>query len=135
LLIITFRPAFEPPWIGLPHTTAVTINWLGHRDINAMIDRIVGNKFLPPGVREDMIERTDGIPLFIEEMTKAMLEAESEEEATIRGQSNASPCRTSHSATSMPLIVQGSDHATVSVKALTCRECLRLLTRARAARS
>jgi class 3 adenylate cyclase/predicted ATPase len=81
LLIITFRPEFVPPWIGLPHVTALTINRLGRRDINAIIDRIVGNKFLPPGVREDMIERTDGIPLFIEEMTKAMLEADSEEEA------------------------------------------------------
>jgi len=81
LLIITFRPEFSPPWIGLPHVTALTINRLGRRDINAIIDRIVGNKFLSPRVREDMIERTDGIPLFIEEMTKAMLEADSEEDA------------------------------------------------------
>jgi predicted ATPase len=81
LLIVTFRPEFNPPWISLPHVTALTINRLGRRDINAVIDRIVGNKFLPSGVREDMIERTDGIPLFIEEMTKAILEAESEEEA------------------------------------------------------
>lgn len=80
LLIVTFRPEFVPPWIGLPHVTALTINRLGRRDINAIIDRIAGNKFLPPGVREDMIERTDGIPLFIEEMTKAMLEADSDEE-------------------------------------------------------
>jgi class 3 adenylate cyclase/predicted ATPase len=81
LLIITFRPDFQPPWIGLPHVTAVTINRLGRRDINAIIDRIVGNKFLPPSIREDMIDRSDGIPLFIEEMTKAVLEAESEEDA------------------------------------------------------
>ena len=81
LLVVTFRPEFQPPWIGLPHVTAVTINRLGRRDIDAIIDRIVGNKFLPPGIREDMIDRTDGIPLFIEEMTKAVLEAETEEEA------------------------------------------------------
>jgi len=81
LLIITFRPEFVPPWIGLPHVTTLTINRLGRRDVNAIIDRIAGNKFLPPGVREDMIERTDGIPLFIEEMTKAMLEADDEEDA------------------------------------------------------
>jgi predicted ATPase len=80
-LIITFRPEFEPPWIGHPHVTAVTLNRLARREIDAIIDRIVGNKLLPPDVREDMIERTDGIPLFIEEMTKAVLEAESEEEA------------------------------------------------------
>jgi predicted ATPase len=81
LLIITFRPEFEPPWIGLPHVTAITINRLGRRDIDAIIDHIVGNKFLPLSLREDMIDRTDGIPLFVEEMTKAVLEAENEDEA------------------------------------------------------
>jgi class 3 adenylate cyclase/predicted ATPase len=81
LLVITFRPEFQPPWIGLPHMTAVTINRLGRRDIDSIIDRIVGNKFLSPDIREDLIDRTDGIPLFIEEMTKAILEAESEEDA------------------------------------------------------
>ncbi len=81
LLIITYRPEFEPPWIGLPHVAALTINRLGRRDIDAIIDRLVGNKSLPPGIREDVIDRSDGIPLFIEEMTKAVLEAESEEEA------------------------------------------------------
>ncbi|KRQ14659.1 adenylate/guanylate cyclase domain-containing protein [Bradyrhizobium manausense] len=81
LLVITFRPEFQPPWISLPHVTAVTINRLGRRDIDAVIDRIVGNKFLSPDIREDLIDRTDGIPLFIEEMTKAILEAESEEDA------------------------------------------------------
>src|SRR5579872_6520396 len=73
LLIITFRPEFAPPWIGLPHVSAVTINRLTRKDVDVIIDRIIGNKFLPPGIREDMIERTDGIPLFIEEMTKAVL--------------------------------------------------------------
>ena len=81
LLIVTYRPEFQPPWVGLPHVTALTINRLGRRDVDAIIDRIVGNHPLPAGVREDMIERTDGIPLFIEELTKAVLEAGSEEEA------------------------------------------------------
>ena len=81
LLIITYRPEFEPPWIGRPHVTALTINRLGEREIAAMIDRVIGNKALPAGVRQDIIERTDGIPLFVEEMTKAVLEAESEGEA------------------------------------------------------
>ena len=78
LLIVTFRPEFEPPWIGRPHVTALTINRLAQRDIDAMIDRVVGNKLLPASIRQDIIERTDGIPLFVEEMTKAVLEAESE---------------------------------------------------------
>jgi class 3 adenylate cyclase/predicted ATPase len=81
LLIVTFRPEFEPPWIGQPHVTVLTINRLAEREIGAMIDRVAGNKLLPASVRQDIIERTDGIPLFVEEMTKAVLEAESEGEA------------------------------------------------------
>ena len=78
LLIVTYRPEFEPPWIGRPHVTALTINRLGEREIAAMIDRVTGNKLLPASIRQDIIERTDGIPLFAEEITKAALEAESE---------------------------------------------------------
>jgi class 3 adenylate cyclase len=78
LLIVTFRPEFEPPWIGQPHVTALTINRLTVRDVSAMIDRVVGNKRLPAGIRQDIIERTDGIPLFVEETTKAVLEAETD---------------------------------------------------------
>ena len=78
LLIMTFRPEFDPPWIGSPYVTALTINRLGRRDIEAMISRVVGDKLLPPSIQQDIIERTDGIPLFVEEMTKAVLEAESE---------------------------------------------------------
>ena len=51
LLIVTFRPEFEPPWIGQSYVTALTINRLAHRDIEAMIDGVVGNKFIPPSVR------------------------------------------------------------------------------------
>jgi predicted ATPase len=61
--------------------TALTLNRLPKRDIEAMIDRVVGNKPLPVSIRQDIIERTDGIPLFVEEMTKAVLEAESEANA------------------------------------------------------
>jgi hypothetical protein len=81
LLIVTFRPEFEPPWIGRPYVTALTINRLAQRDIETMIDRVVRNKLIPASIRQDIIERTDGIPLFVEEMTKAVLEAESEGEA------------------------------------------------------
>ena len=81
LLVITYRPEFEPPWIGRPHVTALTLNRLGEREIGAMIDRVTGNKPLPLAIKHDIIERTDGVPLFAEEMTKAVLEAESEETA------------------------------------------------------
>jgi predicted ATPase len=81
LLIVTFRPEFSPPWVGRPHVTALTLNRLTRREIDAMIDRVVGNQPIPMGIRQDIVERTDGIPLFVEEMTKAVLEAKSEGEA------------------------------------------------------
>ena len=81
LLIISYRPEFEPPWIGRPHVTALTLNRLGEGEIAALIDGVTGNKPLPAHIRRDIVERTDGIPLFVEEMTKAVLEAESEGDA------------------------------------------------------
>jgi class 3 adenylate cyclase/predicted ATPase len=81
LLIVTFRPEFEPPWIGRPYVTALSINRLAEREVSAMIDQLVGNKRIPVSIRQEIVERTDGIPLFIEEMTKAVLEAESQREA------------------------------------------------------
>jgi class 3 adenylate cyclase/predicted ATPase len=76
MLIVTFRPEFNPPWIGWPYVTVVTINRLADRDVSAMIEAIAGNKLIPASIRQDIVERADGIPLFIEEMTKAVLEAE-----------------------------------------------------------
>ena len=78
---MTFRPEFEPPWVGRPHVTALTINRLTESEVDAMIDRIVGNKLIPMSVRPDIIARSDGIPLFVEEMTKAVLEVEGESAA------------------------------------------------------
>jgi class 3 adenylate cyclase/predicted ATPase len=78
LLIVTFRPEFEPPWIGRPYVTTLTINRLAQREVDAVIDGVVGNRFIAANIRQDIIERTDGIPLFVEEMTKAVLEAEGE---------------------------------------------------------
>ena len=76
LLIITHRPEFEPPWIGRPYVTTLNLNRLGEREIAAMIDGVSGNEPLPESIRRDIVERTDGIPLFVEEMTKAVLEAQ-----------------------------------------------------------
>ena len=78
LLIVTYRPEFEPPWIGRTAVTALTLNRLGEVEIAALIDRVTGNKALPANIRRDIVERTDGIPLFVEEMTKAVLEAKNE---------------------------------------------------------
>src|ERR1700724_3431972 len=78
LLIVTFRPEFTAPWVGQSHVTSLTLNRLGEREAAAIIARLVGNKTLPADVLAEIVERTDGIPLFVEEMTKAVLEAESE---------------------------------------------------------
>jgi class 3 adenylate cyclase/predicted ATPase len=81
LLIVTFRPEFNPPWVGQSRVTSVTLNRLGEREAEAIIARLVGNKKLPADVMAEIVQRTDGIPLFVEEMTKAVLEAEGDGEA------------------------------------------------------
>ena len=93
LLIVTSRPEFDAPWIGRPQVTTLTINRLAQRDIDVMIDRVAGNKLIPASVRQDIVERADGIPLFVEEMTKAVLEAESEGEARQTVAAVPSPAR------------------------------------------
>jgi predicted ATPase len=78
LLVVTFRPEFNAPWVGQPHVSAVTLSRLTGRELDTMIDRVIGNNLLAATIRQDIIERTDGIPLFVEEMTRAVLEAGSE---------------------------------------------------------
>jgi class 3 adenylate cyclase len=106
LLLVTFRSEFQAPWIGRSYVTALTINRLTRREMDAMIDRVVGNKALSANVRQDIIERTDGIPLFVEEMTKAVLEAGSEEEAQ----------RTAATVPSSALAVPASLHASLMAR-------------------
>jgi hypothetical protein len=91
LLMVTFRPEFDPPLIGRPYVTALTLNRLAQREIETVIDHVVGNQLLPSNVRQDIIERTDGIPLFVEEMTKAVLEVESEGGAHRNRRRNSDP--------------------------------------------
>ena len=91
LLFVTFRPEFVPPWAARPHVTALAINRLAPREVTALIDRVAGDKQLPSNIRQDIIERADGNPLFIEEMTKAVLEAEGESAAARMVASASSP--------------------------------------------
>ena len=78
LLIVTFRPEFNAPWVGQSQVTSLALNRLGKREAAAIVTRIFANKELPADMLAEIVERTDGIPLFIEETTKAVLEAESE---------------------------------------------------------
>ena len=75
LLLAMFRPEFQPPWIGQPHVTLLTLARLDRRDTAAMVANVVGNAALPPEIMEEIAERTDGVPLFVEELTKAVLES------------------------------------------------------------
>jgi predicted ATPase len=79
LLVATFRPEFQQAWTGQPHVTVMSLNRLGRRDGAAMVQRLAGNAaLLPQDVIAEIVERTDGVPLFVEEMTKAVLEAGAE---------------------------------------------------------
>src|SRR6516162_2120017 len=79
LLVATFRPEFQPPWTGQPYVTAIALNRLGRSEGVAMIQRLAGNAcLLPQDLIAEIVERTDGVPLFVEEMTKAVLEAGAE---------------------------------------------------------
>jgi class 3 adenylate cyclase/predicted ATPase len=91
LLIVTFRPEFDAPWVGQSHVTSLTLNRLGEREAAAIIVRLVGNKALRADMIAEIVERSDGIPLFVEEMTKAVLEAESEGQARRTAEAIPSP--------------------------------------------
>jgi class 3 adenylate cyclase/tetratricopeptide (TPR) repeat protein len=73
-LLITFRPEFAPPWIGRPHVTLLSLGRLPLRQSAEMIARVTGRKALAPEIVREIANRSDGVPLFIEELTKAVLE-------------------------------------------------------------
>ena len=75
LAIITFRPEFSSPWSGQPHVSALALSKLGRRDGAAMVEQVVGDKVLPDEVAAQIVAKTDGVPLFVEELTKTVLES------------------------------------------------------------
>jgi tetratricopeptide (TPR) repeat protein len=75
LLLITYRPEFTPPWIGRSHVTMLTLNRLPRRQGAQMIAYVTGGKALPKEISDQIVDRTDGVPLFIEELTKAVVES------------------------------------------------------------
>ena len=76
LLVMTFRPEFEPSWIGQAHVSTLTLSRLGLREAAAMVEEVAGGRALPHEIVDSVIERTDGIPLFIEELTKTLIEGD-----------------------------------------------------------
>jgi predicted ATPase len=75
LLAITFRPEFQPPWGGRAHVTSLALNRLGDRDGEVLVQKLTGNAALAADIVAEIVERTDGVPLFVEELTKAVLES------------------------------------------------------------
>ncbi|MCP1746652.1 tetratricopeptide (TPR) repeat protein [Bradyrhizobium japonicum] len=82
LLLVTIRPEFQPSWIGHPHVTLLPLSRLGRSDSAGIIDDVAGDKPLPEAIVEQILSRTDGIPLFIEELTRTLLEQELLREAS-----------------------------------------------------
>lgn len=83
LLLATFRPEFQPAWIGQPHVTALGLVRLDRHDTAAMVTDIAGNEVLPAEIVEEIAERTDGVPLFVEEVTKAVLVSGAQQAAAL----------------------------------------------------
>ena len=75
LAVLTFRPEFAPPWIGRPHVTLISLNRLSPRQRAEMIVHLTGGKALPKDIADQIVDRTDGVPLFIEELTKTVVES------------------------------------------------------------
>ena len=74
LLLITYRPEFSPPWPAQPHVSALALSRLGRREGAALVERVVRDKPLPDEVAAQIVAKTDGVPLFVEELTKTVLE-------------------------------------------------------------
>jgi predicted ATPase len=76
LALFTFRPDFHPPWTGRAHLTQVTIHRLPRHQAVEVIRQVAHGKTLPPEVVEQIVAKTDGVPLFVEELTKMVLESD-----------------------------------------------------------
>jgi class 3 adenylate cyclase len=75
LVVITYRPEFAPPWTAGAQVTSLSLNRLSRKDRAAMAELVAGGVSLPEEVLDQIIQRTDGVPLFVEELTKSMLES------------------------------------------------------------
>jgi class 3 adenylate cyclase/predicted ATPase len=75
LLIVTFRPEFQPPWTGQPQVMMLALNRLDRSDRTTLVEQIAGGKALPDEIVAQIVDRTDGVPLFVEELTKSVLDS------------------------------------------------------------
>jgi class 3 adenylate cyclase len=75
LTLITYRPEFQPTWGNRSYLTQLTLHRLSRNNVGQMVERITGGKSLPPEVVQQIVEKTDAVPLYVEECTKAVLES------------------------------------------------------------
>jgi predicted ATPase len=73
MVIANFRPEFSPPWLALGHVTLLTLNQLGRRQVNELIEKISTGVTLPESVVEQIVAKSEGVPLFVEEITRSVL--------------------------------------------------------------
>ena len=76
LAVLTYRPEFSPPWPVRSHMTQFTLGRLGQAQMEAMVTTVTGGKLLPPELMAEVARKTDGIPLFVEEFTKMVVESD-----------------------------------------------------------
>jgi predicted ATPase len=74
-MLLTCRPEFRPPWAPHSYLTHLSLSRLGHAQVAVMIERVTGGKALPAEVVRQIVAKTDGVPLFVEELTKMILES------------------------------------------------------------
>ena len=103
LLAITFRPEFQPPWSGRAHVTSLALNRLGERDGEALVQKLAGNTALTADFVAEIVERADRVPLFVEELTKAVLESAGQDDRVA-----AVLATTSQTALSVPATLHAS---------------------------
>jgi predicted ATPase len=104
LAVVTFRPEFAPPWKAQPYTTQLTLGRLGRRDAATLVRHLSGADDLPAEVSEQILARTDGVPLFLEELTKAVLETGLQE----KGREESHPARGRAPALAIPITLYDS---------------------------
>jgi predicted ATPase len=75
LAVLTFRPDFTPPWRPHSHIAQLTLNRLGRQPIESMVEKLTAGKPFPREVVQQIVAKTDGVPLFVEELTKMMVES------------------------------------------------------------
>ncbi len=76
MMLITFRPEFVPPWTEYTHITSLTLNRFSRSLVTSLVEKIAGGKPLPDEVLDAIVEKTDGVPLFVEELTKTVVESD-----------------------------------------------------------